>query len=62
MIARPSSAANWGRKSQVSLVTDMTKHVDGVVDMTVSMTYRHDDTHDQLPGPWVRSLIRISGW
>jgi len=36
-------------KSQLSLVEDMTRHIDGVVDVTVSMTYRHDDTHGHLP-------------
>lgn len=38
-------------KSQVSLVTDMTKHVDGVVDVTVSVTYRHDNTRGHFPDP-----------
>ncbi|MPZ78976.1 MAG: CBS domain-containing protein [Actinophytocola sp.] len=38
-------------KSQLSLVEDMTHHIDGVVDVTVSMTYRHDDTRDhRIPG------------
>jgi CBS domain-containing protein len=36
-------------KSQIPLVEDMTKHIDGVVDVTVSMTYRHDDTQGRLP-------------
>jgi hypothetical protein len=36
-------------RSQLSLVEDMTRHIDGVVDVTVSMTYRHDDTRDHLP-------------
>jgi CBS-domain-containing membrane protein len=36
-------------KSQLPLVEDMTKHVDGVVDVTVSMSYRHDDTHGHIP-------------
>jgi CBS domain-containing protein len=36
-------------KSHLSLVEDMTRHIDGVVDITVSMTYRHDDTRDHLP-------------
>jgi CBS domain-containing protein len=39
-----------GLKSQLSLVEDMTRHIDGVVDVTVSMTYRHDDTRLQHPG------------
>jgi CBS domain-containing protein len=38
-------------KSQLPLVEDMTKHIDGVVDVTVSMTYRHDDTQGHLPDP-----------
>jgi CBS domain-containing protein len=36
-------------KSQVSLVEDMVRHIDGVVDVTVSMTYRYDDTHRRMP-------------
>ncbi len=36
-------------RSQLSLVEDMTRHIDGVVDVTISMTYRHDDTHGHLP-------------
>jgi len=36
-------------RSQLSLVEDMTHHIDGVVDVTASMTYRHDDTHGHLP-------------
>jgi CBS domain-containing protein len=38
-------------RSQLSLVEDMIKHIDGVVDMTVSMSYRHDDTRGRLPDP-----------
>ena len=38
-------------RSQLSLVEDMTRHTDGVVDVKVSMTYRHDDTHGRLPDP-----------
>ena len=38
-------------KSQLSLVEDMTRHIDGVVDVTVSMTYRRDDTHSHVPDP-----------
>lgn len=37
-------------KSQLSLVEDMTHHVDGVVDVTTSLTYRQDDTRGHLPG------------
>jgi CBS domain-containing protein len=36
-------------RSQLSLVEDMTHHIDGVVDVTASMTYRHDDTRGHLP-------------
>lgn len=36
-------------RSQLSLVEDMVGHIDGVVDATVSMTYRHDDTHSRMP-------------
>jgi CBS domain-containing protein len=36
-------------KSQLSLVEDMVGHIDGVVDVTVSMTYRYDDTHSRMP-------------
>jgi CBS domain-containing protein len=38
-------------RSQLSLVEDMTKHIDGVVGVTVSMAYRHDDTKGHLPDP-----------
>lgn len=38
-------------KSQIPLVEDMTRHIDGVVDVTVSMGYRHDDTRGHLPDP-----------
>lgn len=37
-------------KSQLSLVEDMTHHIDGVVDVAVSMGYRHDDTQHHIPG------------
>lgn len=40
-----------GLRSQIGLVEDMTRHIDGVVDVTVSMTYRHDDTHTRVPEP-----------
>lgn len=36
-------------KSQLTLVHDMISHIDGVVDVTVSMTYRHDDTRGTTP-------------
>lgn len=38
-------------KSQLSLVEQMTRHTDGVVDVTMKMTYRRDDTHERLPAP-----------
>ena len=38
-------------KSQLSLVEEMTRHTDGVVDVTMEMTYRHDDTHEHIPPP-----------
>jgi CBS domain-containing protein len=36
-------------RSQLSLVEDMTRHIDGVVDVIVSMTYHHDDTRGHIP-------------
>jgi CBS domain-containing protein len=36
-------------RSQLPLVEDMTRHIDGVVDVIVSMTYRHDDTRGHIP-------------
>lgn len=45
-------------KSQISLVEDMTRHVDGVVDVTVSLSYRHDDTHGHLPDPMTIDITR----
>lgn len=38
-------------RSQLPLVEQMTRHIDGVVGVTMSMTYRHDDTHTHLPLP-----------
>ncbi len=38
-------------KSQLPLVEQMASHVDGVVDVDMSMTYRTDDTHTALPPP-----------
>jgi CBS domain-containing protein len=35
-------------RSQLSLVEDMISHIDGVVDVTASMTYRHDDTRGHV--------------
>lgn len=45
-------------KSQLGLVEDMTKHIDGVVDVVVSMTYRRDDTHGRLPDPMTIDITR----
>lgn len=38
-------------RSQLPLVEQMTRHIDGVVDVVVSMTYRHDDTRIPRPDP-----------
>jgi hypothetical protein len=38
-------------RSQLSLVEQMARHIDGVVGVDISMTYRHDDTHNHLPPP-----------
>lgn len=38
-------------RSQIPLVEQMTRHVDGVVDVTTSLTYMHDDTHTRIPDP-----------
>jgi CBS domain-containing protein len=45
-------------KSQVDLVEDMTSHIDGVVDVVVSMDYRRDDTHDHVPDPMTIDITR----
>lgn len=36
-------------KSQLSLVEQLARHIDGVVDVDMDMGYRHDDTHSHLP-------------
>ena len=36
-------------KSQVSLAGDLTRHVDGVVEVVNSMRYRRDESHDHVP-------------
>lgn len=36
-------------KSQLSLVEQLTRHVDGVVDVTMTVTYRQDDTGQHTP-------------
>ena len=38
-------------RSQVPLVKQMTRHIDGVVDVTVALTYRYDDTRTPRPHP-----------
>ncbi len=45
-------------KSQIGLVEDMTRHIDGVVDVVVSMDYRRDDTHGHLPDPMTIDITR----
>lgn len=45
-------------KSQISLVEDMTRHIDGVVDVTVSMGYRRDDTRGHIPDPLTVDITR----
>jgi CBS domain-containing protein len=37
-------------RSQLSLVEELTHQVDGVVDVTTSLTYRQDDTRGRAPG------------
>ena len=38
-------------KSQIPIVEQLTHHIDGVVDVTMSMTHRTDDTHTHVPPP-----------
>jgi CBS domain-containing protein len=45
-------------RSQISLVEDMTRHIDGVVDVTVSMSYRRDDTRGHIPDPMTIDITR----
>ena len=45
-------------KSQIGLVEDMTRHIDGVVDVAVSMSYRRDDTHGHIPDPLTVDITR----
>lgn len=45
-------------KSQIDLVEDMTSHIDGVVDVVVSMDYRRDDTHEHVPDPMTIDITR----
>lgn len=45
-------------RSQLGLVEDMTRHIDGVVDVAVSMDYAHDDTRGRLPDPMTVDITR----
>lgn len=45
-------------RSQLSLVEQMTRHVDGVVDVTVSMSYRYDDTRPSRPNPMAMEITQ----
>jgi osmotically-inducible protein OsmY len=45
-------------KSQLPLVEEMTRHIDGVVGVTASMTYRHDDTRTRIPDPMAIDLTQ----
>ena len=45
-------------KSQIGLVEDMTRHIDGVVDVIVSAGYQRDDTHGHLPDPMTIDITR----
>lgn len=38
-------------RSQLELVEEMTRHIDGVVDVVVSMSYLRDDTRTRVPEP-----------
>lgn len=45
-------------KSQLPLVEEMTRHIDGVVGVTASMSYRHDDTRTRIPDPMAIDLTQ----
>ncbi|TDV44112.1 CBS domain-containing protein [Actinophytocola oryzae] len=45
-------------RSQLTLVEDMTRHIDGVVDVTVSMTYQYDDTRGHMPDAMVVDITQ----
>jgi CBS domain-containing protein len=45
-------------KSHLSLVEDMTRHIDGVVDVTVSMSYRTDDIALHVPEAMTVDITR----
>lgn len=49
-------------KSQLSLVEEMARHTDGVVDVSMEMTYRHDDTHAQHVPPPMGVDITYEPW
>lgn len=42
-------AGQLDMRSQISLVEEMTSHIDGVVDVATSLTYRIDDTKVHIP-------------
>jgi CBS domain-containing protein len=46
------------RKSDLPVVEDMTRHIDGVVDVTASMTYRYDDTENHVPAGMTIDITR----
>ncbi len=48
---RATLAGQLDLRSQLPLVEQMTRHIDGVVDVVVSMSYRHDDTRAPRPDP-----------
>lgn len=45
-------------RSHLALVESMTRHIDGVVDVTVSMSYQHDDTRQHIPDPMAVDITR----
>jgi CBS domain-containing protein len=49
-------------RSQLSLVEEMTRHTDGVVDVTSNLTYRHDDTHETYVPPPMGVEITHEPW
>lgn len=49
-------------KSQLDLVEQMARHIDGVVDVTMKMTYRRDDTKDTYVPPPLTVDITHEPW
>lgn len=49
-------------KSQLELVEQMTRHIDGVVDVRMKMTYRRDDTKDTYVPPPLAVDITHEPW